>query len=199
MVRRSVATALGVLAILAGPGGAQESAPRLTEDKGAQSPRVQVRSPILTVDSEQLFERSDVGQAILAEIQAAGASLQARNDEIVAELQAEEQSLTEQRPTMEPEAFRELADAFDEKAQRIRQERGNELEALNRRLDRERRGFLAAAAPIIEEIMQEAGAAVVVDQRDVLISNLAVDITAIAIRRINEQMTRDPAPVSDVE
>ena len=156
--------------------------------------RLQVQSPILTIDSERLFLDTILGQKIAAEIEAAGAALQERNDQIASELEAEELELTQKRADMSPEQFRAVADAFDEKAQRIRTERAAELRALNQRLEDERLAFLRAAEPILESIMLEAGAAVVLEQRSVFISSLAVDITSVAIARIDAATVAEDAP-----
>ncbi len=177
--------ALGFGLCLAPPGIAQQSIEVQATTEVQDGRRVQVQSPILTVDSERLFRDSVLGQQITSEVETAGIALQEQNDRIAAELEKEELELTRKRAEMSPEDFRAVADAFDEKAQRIRGERAAELRELNQRLDDERRAFLQAAGPILEQIMREAGAAVVLEQRDVFISSLAVDITNAAIARID--------------
>lgn len=147
--------------------------------------RLQVASPILVLDEERLFSNSQTGQRVLAEIEAAGRALQDKNDRIARELEAEEQELTQKRAEIAPEEFRTLADAFDDKAERIRAERAAELRALNVKLDEERRRFLQNSIPVLEAIMREAGAAVILNQREVFLSSLAVDITDVAIARVN--------------
>lgn len=156
--------------------------------------RLQVQSPILTVDSDRLFLESRIGQQITAEIEAAGDALQEKNDKIASELEAEELELTRKRAEMTPDEFRAVADAFDEKAQRIRQERATELRTLNQQLEDQRRNFLQAAVPVLERIMLEAGAAVVLEQRDVFISSLAIDITNAAIARIDAATVLEEPP-----
>ena len=74
-----------------------------------------VVSPILTVQSDILFERSAFGQRIAQEIDTAQSELQAENSRIQAELTAEETDLVEKRKEMTPEEFAPLAEAFDEK------------------------------------------------------------------------------------
>ena len=48
--------------------------------------------------------------------------------------------------------------------------------------------FLTAAAPVLEQIMREAGAAVILEQRSVFVSANAIDITKKAIERIDAQL-----------
>ncbi|HHC29229.1 MAG TPA: OmpH family outer membrane protein, partial [Rhodobacterales bacterium] len=79
-----------------------------------------VVSPMLTIDRERLFSDTLYGQRITRELEAARADMAAETSRIEADLEAEERSLTEQRATLDPKAFRALADAFDEKVQSLR-------------------------------------------------------------------------------
>lgn len=144
-----------------------------------------IQSPILTVESDRLFSESLFGQRVAQEIEAESAVLSAENRRIEAELTEEEQRLTERRADMEPQAFRALADAFDEKVQDIRRTQDGKARALNQRTDGDRVVFLQAAAPVLERLMREAGAVVILERNNVLLSLNATDITDLAIERIN--------------
>lgn len=146
---------------------------------------LRVESPILTIDTDRLYLESAFGQRTAQEIEERGADLAAENRRIEADLTAEEKLLTERRSTMDPAAFRELADAFDEKVQATRREQDAKTRALNQELDERRSVFLNAAGPILETLMREAGAAVVLERRSVFLSANAIDITQDAIARIN--------------
>jgi Skp family chaperone for outer membrane proteins len=145
---------------------------------------IAVQSPVLVIDSQRLFSESTLGKRILDDIEKARLELQEKNDRIAEELRTEELNLTQQRDSLSAEEFRALALAFDEKAQRVRGERKEESRALGERLERERLAFLEAIIPILEEIMVEAGAAVVLEQRQTFINVRAVDITNLAIERV---------------
>lgn len=151
---------------------------------------------VLTIDSERLFLASDFGQRVVAEVEAAGNDLAAENRRIEAELAEAEQELTDMRATMTPEAFRPLADAFDTRVQTTRQAQAAKSRALNAQLDQEREVFLNAAGPVLEVLMQELGASVVLERRTVFISTNSSDITAEAVTRLNETLgagARTPA------
>ena len=86
---------------------------------------------------------------------------------------------------MDAEAFRSLADVFDEKVQstrRAQEAKGRELSQL---LEKEQIAFLNAAAPVLETLMREAGAAVILERRSVFLSANVIDITDAAIARID--------------
>lgn len=152
----------------------------------ADAARLQLQSAVLTVDSERMFAETRIGRQIQREVERASAALQAQNDEIASALEAEELSLTEQRAEMPAEEFRALAEAFDEKTQRVRAERAAELRELALKQEEQRRYFLIQVAqPVLQQLMFEAGAVVVMEQGEVFISSLAIDITDEAIARID--------------
>ena len=158
------------------------SGPLLAQDTGL------IRSPVLSLDQDRMFAASDFGRRFEAELQADGAVLEAENRRIEAELEAEEKDLTRRRAAMSPEAFRALADAFDTKVQRIREEQTAKARALALRTEEAQRQFIAAARPVLEQMMIDAGAVVVVDPRSVVMSRSAIDVTDEAIRRINSSI-----------
>jgi Skp family chaperone for outer membrane proteins len=154
-----------------------------------------VQSPILTIDPERLYAESDYGRQTTREIERLGAELAQENRQIEEELTAEEQALTEQRATMDPVEFRELANAFDTKVQETRRQQDAKTRELNRLLEERQGAFLNAAAPVLEQLMREAGAAVILERRSVFLSANAIDITRIAIERLNAAgITEPPAP-----
>lgn len=157
-----------------------------------------VRSPVLTVDRDRLFNTSQFGKRIMAEVQADGAALEAENRRIEAELAAEEKDLTERRPDMAPDDFRALADAFDAKVQRTRSEQAEKARALNERVDRAQQQFVATAGPVLERMMQEAGAAVIMEQRSVFMAANIIDITAQAVSQIDAEIGDGAAIPTDV-
>ena len=166
------------LSFLTGPGFAQQaSAPAASRNV--------VQSPILTIDTDRVFSESAFGLRVAAEIEGKSAQLTAENRKIESDLEAEEKQLTIQRKTMAPEAFRELADAFDEKVQLSRRTQATKNRALNDLVDQEREVFLNAAGPVLEKLMRDTGAAVILERRSVFVSANAIDITNEAIERLN--------------
>lgn len=147
-----------------------------------------IRSPILTIDSDQLYNGSAFGKRAADEIENLGGVLARENSALEAELEAEELALTDQRAELSPDAFRALADAFDARVESIRQERKKNTRRIEDLREKNRVRFLTAAAPVLEQIMREAGAAVILEQRSVFVSANAIDITKKAIERIDAQL-----------
>lgn len=142
-------------------------------------------APILVLDFERAFNQSAFGRRLTREIEAAGARIAAENREIEAALTEEERRLTEMRDTMTMEEFRPLAEAFDAKVQRLRREQDAKARALSQRGDEARRAFLGAVEPVLQALMNDRGAQVILEARTVFAARDAIDITDRAIDRID--------------
>lgn len=143
-------------------------------------------SPILVVDLNRLFNETLFGERVASELEAESADLAAENRRIEAELTAEEKDLTERRAGMAPGDFRDAADAFDMKVQRIRAEQEAKARALADENENAQRRFLGAARPVLERLMRESGASVLLDTRAVLLSSDVVDVTDQAVTRVDD-------------
>ena len=193
-LRRAVLrAAMAGLALAAAPLPAQVPGGRL--DPGV------VRSPVLVLDFERLYAASAFGRRVAQDIETRGEALAAENRRIEAELTAEERDLTDRRAALPPDDFRALATAFDEKVQRLRDEQDAKTRALGQAGETARRQFFAAAQPVLQGLMAEAGAAVILERRAVLVAADAVDVTDAAVARVDDAIgdgaalpEADPAP-----
>jgi Skp family chaperone for outer membrane proteins len=149
----------------------------------AQAP--QNPSGVLLVDPPALFERTILGQRLRAENDESERVLEAENRSIERELISEERELTDMRPTLSVEEFRTLADAFDEKVNRIRSEQDEKARALQGLREEGQKTFFARIGPILYEIVRERNAAVLIDRRNIFLAADTIDITQAAIARID--------------
>lgn len=142
-------------------------------------------SSVLTVESDRMFTDSKFGQRVAREIDAAQAVLLAENRSKEAQLTAEEKTLTQKRKQMTPEDFRAVAEAFDARVVQIRTEQDQKARDISDRREQEEAAFVQVVRPILSELMRESGALVILERRNVLLSDISVDITQEAIRRLN--------------
>ncbi|MBU3001602.1 OmpH family outer membrane protein [Roseovarius nubinhibens] len=178
--------ALGLLAAGMAP------APALAQAPASEPAQAGDRQPdptrILVLDTERLFVDSAPGRAFLERYNTEREALIASNRTVEEELRQEEQELTQKRLQLSPEAFRKLADAFDEKVREIREQSEQASRDLERRRDQAPFLLLRQAETVLFEIMRDTGGAVILDARQVLVRSDAVDITELAIARVNEAM-----------
>ena len=171
---------LVLVALLLISGGVPGTArPAAAQDFG------RVVSPILTLDRDRLFAGTLYGQRVNRELESASTAMAAETRAIEAALEAEELALTEQRATLEPEAFRELASAFDDKVQALRAERDAAEADLLAQIEAAQAAFFNRIGPVLGQLVRERGAVLIVDRRAVLLAAADVDVTAAAIERID--------------
>ncbi|MGR3712934.1 MAG: OmpH family outer membrane protein [Shimia sp.] len=147
-----------------------------------------VANGVLVVESDRMFAESDFGKRVGDELDRLRAELATQNVEMEELLTAEELELSELRKTMSSAEFVVLARAFDEKVRAIRLEQDTKFRELNELNDLERNVFVQAARPVLSDLMKETGAAVILERRTVLASSGSVDITQVAIERLNEKL-----------
>lgn len=143
------------------------------------------RAPVLMIDRNRLFSESAFGRAAEARFQAESQALIAENLRLEQALEAEERDLTDQRATLEPEAFQALAQEFDTKTEAIRAAQDAKSRAITAQRETDRQRFLQAAVPVLGELMGDAGAVAIFDKEMVILSLRGVDITDEAIERID--------------
>lgn len=159
--------------------------------------RVDVPSrQILVVDTDQLFNQSEFGQKVANDLVVEGRELAAEFRVIEGALSQEELELTQLRATMDADAFRILADAFDQKVQSTRAKQLERSKALNKQIDMQRVTFLNTAAPILQELMNDAGALVLLERRNVIFSVASIDITIAAIAQIDRVLGDGSQPAT---
>lgn len=183
----ALAFGLALVTLITGtlPTLAQQSLPMTGFEMGRDVQLGTPQSGLLTIQPDRLFSESLFGKRITREIEAEGAVLTVENRNIEAELRTEEQELTERRSQMEAEAFRALADAFDRKVQETRNTQEQKLREITQLGEDARREFFAASLPVLEGIMRETGAGAILDHSTVFLSADVVDITELAISRID--------------
>ncbi|MDO5646840.1 OmpH family outer membrane protein [Paracoccus sp. (in: a-proteobacteria)] len=144
-------------------------------------------SLILTVDEDMLYLDSAWGIRAQSQLETQSRIIAAENDRLTRELSAEEADLTARRPLLPPAEFRILAEDFDRRATDIRRQRAQAVQDLNAWADADRAAFFRAALPVMGDIMQARGAAVVLDRRTIFVSLESIDITQPLIDAVNDQ------------
>lgn len=154
----------------------------------AQDQAAVIQSSVVTIDQEQIYTGTAYGKALQAAFEVETAALIAENRKIDAALEAEERGLTDQRATMTAEAFRPLAEAFDKKANELRNAQEVKSRELTRNRDEKRQTFFQNVAPILGDYMVERGAVAILDKGAIVVSLGSIDITDAVIARIDETL-----------
>mgnify|MGYP005843374193 CR=1 FL=1 len=151
-----------------------------------------VRSDVVIIDSERLLTETAYGQRLQREVQEEREELIAHNERVAAQLEAEEQSLTEMRGTVPSDEFRDMADAFDNKVTELRRESETKSRELERRRELAPLQFMRVVQPVLADLLNEADAVAMLDRRGVLLHADVADVTDLAINRIDAQIGTGP-------
>ncbi|SUZ32236.1 hypothetical protein ROE7235_01991 [Roseibaca ekhonensis] len=147
-----------------------------------------------SVDEERLFRDSEFGQRVQADIDAASRALEAENARLLSELTAREEELTGLRDSLPPDEFRAQADAFDQRAERIRQDQAQKLSRFAQFEESERRRFFARSGVILQQVLEDEGAQILIAARAVIIGVPEMDMTGAAIAAIDAEIGDGGAP-----
>ncbi|NSX55378.1 OmpH family outer membrane protein [Sulfitobacter sp. 1151] len=157
----------------------------------AQQDQVLPSSDVLVINRQRLFEESAYGRAILFTLNQRAGEIRAENQRLIQDLEAEERDLALKRSTLPQDEFQTLAEAFDEKVQKIRRDRDTQERRFDLIVEQTRVDFTNKTAPILEKILLESGASIILYQTED--SNFMalpkVDVTAIAIQRIDAEFS----------
>ena len=145
-------------------------------------------SSVLTIDISRIARETQYGQRVFKDFENAQSELVENNTTIQNNLEAEEQSLVELRRTLAADEFRKLAVEFDERANSIRKERAELENTLFEKRDENISDLLKLSVPFLQEIMLSYKATVIVDRRNIVLSNPMIDITEEAIELINDNL-----------
>ncbi|HEY0212516.1 MAG TPA: OmpH family outer membrane protein [Paenirhodobacter sp.] len=151
-------------------------------------------SPVLTLDWERLFDDTRWGKRIRDDLARDSQALTDENNHIADTLVSEEKSLTERRATMNAEAFRKEADAFDARATEIRNTQKSKAQALTQKFEDDREAFFNAIAPLLDDILRQRGAVVVLDRRAIIRGLAEADVTGALVQVVNAQFGTGPQP-----
>lgn len=147
-----------------------------------------------SVDEERLFRESQFGQRVQADLDDASRALEEENARLLSELTAREEELTGLRESLPPDEFRAEADAFDQRAEMIRQDQAQKLARFSQFEESERRRFFARSGVILQQVLEDEGAQILIAARAVIIGVPEMDITEAAISAIDAEIGDGGAP-----
>jgi outer membrane protein len=144
---------------------------------------------IVVIDRAAILRFSKVGQDIAKQMQ--GYANQAKND-LAAQgksLQAEGRNLQQQVAILAPDVKQKRLDAFRAKEEALQGAAQRKDEQLKLALAQGQQAMEAQLGPILQQLVKERGANLVLDKQAVVFANATgFDITGDAINRLNQKM-----------
>ncbi len=148
-----------------------------------------VDAKIITVDFDRVTRDALVAKDVAAQLQKERLAIEARANNLQTSLQAERQALESQRNIIAQEAFQQKAQEWEAKGRQAQQE----VASLNQRLQASAQQanleIQRGLRPIIQDVMTQKGATMVLDKALVYHSVGGMDVTTEVIDLLNQKMT----------
>lgn len=148
----------------------------------------QTGGKVVIVDFTRVQEESLVGQNVISQLTQFGNAVQARKEALETELNAEGTALESQEAVLPPDAFQQRVEEFQRKARladlelqgyrstMVRAEQNAKLEITNN------------LKPIVNQIMREKGADLVLDKSLIYMAAGGFDVTDLVVARLDSQV-----------
>ena len=153
---------------------------------------------VLVMSEERILRESVVGQHIAGELQRIGQEIQAELAPLGQSIQQENEALSTETSALSEDAIRQRPDLVS-RLQSLQQD-AQQFEARRRQAQQElvateraaMRPVLETLQGVLQEIVQERGAAVLLDRSNVVYASDSIDITPAAIEALNARITTTP-------
>ena len=158
----------------------------------AQAAAPAAATSIIVVDMARVASDSAAGKSGQTQLKTKLDSLQARGKSLSDSLRTEEETLLKARQanTMAPEAFQAKVKDLQTKQNNARTELGNREQELQRSNAFVNQQIFNAVGPIIQAVMRERNATVVLARDAALAVSPTLDVTAEVIRRLDAALPR---------
>jgi len=150
------------------------------------------QAAIIVVDMNRIGAESAAGKSGATQLRTKADGARARVKTLQDQLRSEEETLVKARQanSMAPEAFQARVKEFQTKQANAQQELGNREQELARSEAFVRQQIFNAVAPIIQAVMRERGASIVLARDAALAVTPTLDVTAEVIRRLDAALPR---------
>jgi len=144
---------------------------------------------ILVLNRDAILQGSKVGQDIIKQVNQYTAQARAQFQGQEQALQNEARALQQQAGILSPAAKKQKVAALEAKGRALQQQVQVRQNQIQGGVFKARQQVEQALGPILQGIMQERGAALLIDRQIVLLSTVDVDITGVAVQRLNQRLS----------
>ncbi len=170
-------SALTAAAITFGYGAIANAQPAATSSLG-----------IILVDRNAFFSESTAGQDVLRQAQDLQKQMQTELQGRADKLRIEEEQLVGQQAVLTQEAFQAKAQKLTEDRQQLQREADQRGRQLQDSVLKAQNQIWQATSPILDAILKERKAVLMIDRSAVVKGSVDLDVTAMALQRLNKTL-----------
>ncbi|HEY3638954.1 MAG TPA: OmpH family outer membrane protein [Rhizomicrobium sp.] len=143
---------------------------------------------ILVVDRQAILRLSKVGQDIVRQVNGLTTSAESQFKAEKDSLQKEEQSLAQQGAILAPDVRAQKQRAFESKVQAFQKKVQDRQSMIQNGVMAARRQVEGALGPILQGVLSERGANLLLDRQDVVLATTDIDVTKTTIQRLDQKL-----------
>ena len=170
----------------------------MTVADAAAPPQGMPQPKILVIDRQAIFARSAAGQSVLQQARNYDQQLQNDYNNKIGALRSEGQKLQQQTAILSSEVRAQKLRDLENRGKTIEQNAQQKLNTIKGGVLQAQEQIGNALKPILQGIMMERGANMLLDRNAVIFSTVDVDVTQVAIQRLNQKLSTvkfAPAPL----
>ena len=133
----------------------------------------------------RLLAQSSAGQAVEARMQQLAQEVQGELQPYATQIQTEAQQLQTSGSSLPADQLQQRRQALQQRAQEAQQLESTRENELRYTLGMQRQAITEAVSPILTALYQEKGCGLLLDRESVFMMNPAMDVTDLAIQRLN--------------
>jgi Skp family chaperone for outer membrane proteins len=179
---RAVCTALTLAAAFAVTPVAAQNAPKPAASVGTPAP------VILVIDRSAILRASKVGQSIVAQVNGYTTAAEKEFKGTAQGLRGQEQQLQQQIAILAPDVKKKKIAAFQAQQQAFQQKVQQRQAQIQGGVMQARQQVEAALGPILQGLMAERHANLLLDRNAIVLGTVNIDITGAAVQRLNQKM-----------
>ncbi len=152
----------------------------------------QTGGKVVIVDFTRVQEESLVGQNVISQLTQYGNAVQARKEALENQLNLEGTDLEGQESILPPDAFNQKVEAFQRKARLADTELQQYRQTMVRAEQNAKLEITNNLKPIVNQIMNEKGADLVLDKNLVYMAGSGFDVTDLVVARLDAKVQSYP-------
>ena len=153
----------------------------------------ELKGKILYLNQSRVYSESVFGKNLEELFLGESKQLIEQNRRLTKKLETEERRLTNERKSMSLVEFKFLAENFNTRVEKVREEQKEKSDTLKYKLEEERKYFFKAVYPLLLEFVSKTNATGILDSSVVIVGNSKLDVTNKVILIINDQLTLTPS------
>jgi Skp family chaperone for outer membrane proteins len=153
---------------------------------------------ILVIDRQAIFAGSAAGRSVLQQARTYDQQLQSDYNSKISALRSEGQKLQQQTAILSNEVRAQKLRDLESRGKSIEQNAQQKLNTIKGGVLQAQEQIGNALKPILQGIMMERGANMLLDRNAVIFSTVDVDVTQVAIQRLNQKLSTvkfTPTPI----